>query len=71
MDVAWTFMRSSTASHCAVPIKRTGVARLLMFLLTKQKITRPKNIDVFENNPNTQLDLEIVNKIFGFAAETV
>ena len=42
LDVAWTFMRSSTASHCAVPIKRTGVARLLMFLLTKQKITRQK-----------------------------
>ena len=65
-------MRNSTASHCVVPIKRTGVARLLMFLLTKQKITRPKNIDVFENNPNnTQLNLEIVNKILGFAAETV
>ncbi len=42
-----------------------------MFLLTKQKITRQKNIDVFEDNPNTQLNLEIVNKIFGFAAEIV
>ena len=26
-------------------------------------------IDVFENNPNTQLNHEIVNEIFGFAAD--
>lgn len=26
-------------------------------------------IDVFENNPNTQLNYEIVNKIVGFAAD--
>ena len=36
--VAWISTRSSTVSHCAVPIKRTGVARLLMFQLTKLKI---------------------------------
>ena len=27
-------------------------------------------IDVFENNPNTQLNYEIVNEIVGFAADT-
>ena len=29
----------------------------------------PRIIDVLENNPNTQLNHEIVNEVFGFAAD--
>ncbi len=32
-------------------------------------IVAQRIIDVFENNPNTQLNHEIVNEIFGFDAD--
>lgn len=49
-------------SECNLSIGR--IKALMINAYYAQRI-----IDVFENNPNTQLNHEIVNEIFGFAAD--